>query len=99
MSFDCNRIFHRCSFFLGIMGREGRQAARYSDYAFARFSFLRKALLVHGHLFYHRIAILVQYFFYKVSILKLNLFMPSLLNSWGLTEKIHIMIGSPLLFN
>lgn len=50
----------------GIMGREGRQAVRNSDYAIARFKFLAKLLLVHGHFYYIRIANLVQYFFYKV---------------------------------
>ena len=50
----------------GIMGKEGRQAVRNSDYAFAKFRFLMKALLVHGHFYYVRIANLVQYFFYKV---------------------------------
>lgn len=52
--------------FPGIMGREGRQAVRNSDYAIARFKFLAKLLLVHGHFYYIRIATLVQYFFYKV---------------------------------
>ncbi|XP_019740035.1 probable phospholipid-transporting ATPase IF [Hippocampus comes] len=49
----------------GIMGKEGRQAVRNSDYAIARFRFLAKLLLVHGHFYYIRIATLVQYFFYK----------------------------------
>ena len=53
--------------FPGIMGKEGRQAVRNSDYAFARFKFLSKVLLVHGHFYYIRISNLVQYFFYKVS--------------------------------
>ncbi|KAK0153594.1 putative phospholipid-transporting ATPase IF [Merluccius polli] len=50
---------------IGIMGKEGRQAVRNSDYAIARFKFLSKLLLVHGHFYYIRIAHLVQYFFYK----------------------------------
>uniref|UniRef100_A0A8C0JI47 Phospholipid-transporting ATPase n=1 Tax=Canis lupus dingo TaxID=286419 RepID=A0A8C0JI47_CANLU len=50
---------------IGIMGKEGRQAARNSDYAIARFKFLSKLLFVHGHYYYIRIATLVQYFFYK----------------------------------
>ena len=50
----------------GIMGKEGRQAVRSSDYAFGRFCFLQRALLVHGHYYYVRLAVLVQYFFYKV---------------------------------
>lgn len=52
--------------FAGIMGKEGRQAVRASDYAFGRFKFVRRALLVHGHYFYVRMAMLVQYFFFKV---------------------------------
>jgi hypothetical protein len=52
--------------FSGLMGKEGRQAVRSSDYAFARFRFLKRVLLVHGHYFYLRMAILVEYFFYKV---------------------------------
>ncbi|CAL1532690.1 unnamed protein product [Lymnaea stagnalis] len=49
----------------GIMGKEGRQAVRNSDYAFGKFRFLRRAILLHGHFYYNRIAVLVQYFFYK----------------------------------
>ncbi|NXN93151.1 AT11C ATPase, partial [Rhinopomastus cyanomelas] len=50
---------------IGIKGKEGRQASRNSDYAVPKFKHLRKLLLVHGHLYYVRIAHLVQYFFYK----------------------------------
>ena len=52
--------------FTGIMGKEGRQAARCSDYAFGKFRFLERVLLVHGHNYYTRLALLVQYFFFKV---------------------------------
>uniref|UniRef100_A0A182W5N6 Phospholipid-transporting ATPase n=1 Tax=Anopheles minimus TaxID=112268 RepID=A0A182W5N6_9DIPT len=50
---------------LGIVGREGRQAARCADYAFAKFCMLKKLLLVHGHYFSTRLTVLVLYFFYK----------------------------------
>lgn len=50
---------------LGIFGKEGRQAARCADYAFANFSMLKRLLLFHGHYFSHRLALLVLYFFYK----------------------------------
>ncbi|XP_046588400.1 phospholipid-transporting ATPase IF isoform X1 [Neodiprion lecontei] len=50
---------------IGIMGKEGRQATMSADFAFAKFMFLRRALLVHGHWYYIRISILTQYFFYK----------------------------------
>ncbi|TNM94355.1 hypothetical protein fugu_002531 [Takifugu bimaculatus] len=49
----------------GIMGKEGRQAVRNSDYAIPKFKHLKKMLLVHGHYYYIRISELVQYFFYK----------------------------------
>lgn len=55
-----------CFSFSGIKGKEGRQAARNSDYAVPKFKHLKKLLLAHGHLYYVRIAHLVQYFFYKV---------------------------------
>lgn len=47
------------------MGKEGRQAACSSDYAFAKFRFLQRLLLVHGRYSYIRIADVSQYFFYK----------------------------------
>ncbi|XP_045609481.2 LOW QUALITY PROTEIN: phospholipid-transporting ATPase IF [Procambarus clarkii] len=50
---------------LGVMGKEGRQAVRCSDFAFARFRFLKRVLLVHGHWYYVRVSTLVQYSFYK----------------------------------
>ena len=47
----------------GLMGKEGRQAAYSSDFAFSRFKHIRKILLVHGHLYYSRVATLIHYFF------------------------------------
>uniref|UniRef100_A0A1L8DEI0 Phospholipid-transporting ATPase n=2 Tax=Nyssomyia neivai TaxID=330878 RepID=A0A1L8DEI0_9DIPT len=50
---------------LGIVGKEGRQAARCADYAFANFSMVKRILLMHGHYFSQRLSLLVLYFFYK----------------------------------
>ena len=50
---------------LGIMGKEGRAAVRAADFAFAKFRFLQKIILVHGHWFYYRASMLIHYFFYK----------------------------------
>ncbi len=63
---------------IGIYGKEGIAAARSADYAFSKFKYLKRAFLVHGYLYYTRMAILVVYFFYKVnfmiiSLCKLNL--------------------------
>ena len=51
---------------LGIYGKEGRNAVRSSDFAFSKFRYLRRALLVHGFLYYTRLTHLIHYFFYKV---------------------------------
>ncbi|XP_042236213.1 LOW QUALITY PROTEIN: phospholipid-transporting ATPase IF-like [Homarus americanus] len=51
---------------IGVMGKEGRQAVRCSDFAFARFRFLKRVLLLHAFdYFYVRGNTLVQYSFYK----------------------------------
>lgn len=50
---------------IGIIGKEGRQAACCSDFALAKFSMLRRLLLVHGHYHSTRLSALVLYFFYK----------------------------------
>lgn len=50
---------------LGLVGKEGRQAARCADYAFSNFSMVKRILLVHGYYFSHRLSLLVLYFFYK----------------------------------
>ena len=64
---DCSMI-QEAHVGIGVMGKEGRQAVRTSDYAISRFKYLRRVLLVHGHLYYIRLATVVQYFFYKVII-------------------------------
>ncbi len=50
---------------VGIAGREGMQAVMASDFAMARFHFLVRLLLVHGHWCYSRLGNLILYFFYK----------------------------------
>lgn len=50
---------------IGISGKEGRQAVNSSDFAIGRFHILSRLLFVHGHLFYHRTANIINYFFYK----------------------------------
>jgi phospholipid-transporting ATPase len=50
---------------IGILGVEGRQAARASDYAIAQFSFLKRLLFVHGRESYRKNSYVVCYNFYK----------------------------------
>ena len=50
---------------IGILGKEGQQAARAADYSIAQFRFLKNLLLVHGRLAYHRTTFIAQYCFFK----------------------------------
>lgn len=50
---------------IGILGVEGRQAARASDYAITQFSFLKRLLYVHGRESYRKNSYVVCYNFYK----------------------------------
>ncbi|XP_055911136.1 phospholipid-transporting ATPase IF isoform X2 [Eupeodes corollae] len=50
---------------IGIIGKEGRQAARCADFALARFNMIKRLMLMHGHYHTTRLSLLVLYFFYK----------------------------------
>ena len=50
---------------IGIVGVEGNQAARASDYSIGEFSFLKRLLLVHGRECYRKNSFVVVYNFYK----------------------------------
>ena len=50
---------------VGIMGKEGVQAAKVSDYAIAQFCFLRRLLFVNGREFYRKNYFIILFTFYK----------------------------------
>ena len=50
---------------VGILGKEGQQAARSADYAIGQFKFLKPLLFVHGREAYRRNSLLILYSFYK----------------------------------
>ncbi|XP_076467810.1 phospholipid-transporting ATPase VA-like [Babylonia areolata] len=50
---------------VGISGQEGMQAVMASDFAIARFRFLERLMLVHGHWCYDRLAKFAAIMFYK----------------------------------
>jgi len=50
---------------VGIIGREGRQAAQNSDFAITRFKHLKRLLAVHGRLSLVRLSGVVRYMIYK----------------------------------
>lgn len=59
---------------VGISGQEGMQAVMASDFAIARFHFLEKLLLVHGHWCYNRLARFSAFMFYKSLMSTMTLF-------------------------
>lgn len=50
---------------VGIIGLEGNQASRASDYSIAKFSFLKKLIFVHGRESYRKNSFVICYNFYK----------------------------------
>lgn len=68
---------------VGITGLEGLQAARSSDYAIGQFRFLKRLLLVHGHLSYRRLSKVILYSFYKTLTLYLVSFYFSFVNGFS----------------
>mmetsp|Transcript_68704 Transcript_68704/g.119338 ORF Transcript_68704/g.119338 Transcript_68704/m.119338 type:complete len:1134 (-) Transcript_68704:162-3563(-) len=61
---DCNMI-QSADVGIGIRGLEGLQAFNVCDYGISQFRFLQNLLMVHGRWCYRRVAILVNYTFYK----------------------------------
>eukprot|EP00347_Sterkiella_histriomuscorum_P005770 403355333 len=50
---------------IGILGKEGSQASRASDYAIGQFKYLRNLLFVHGRESYRKNTYLICYMYYK----------------------------------
>lgn len=77
---------------IGINGKEGRQAVNSSDFSINRFHMIGRLLFVHGHLFYHRTANVIHYFFYKSVIFVLPQFLYSFYNLSSATSLYHPMM-------
>ena len=50
---------------IGIMGNEGQQAARASDYILGKFSYLRRLMYVHGREAYRKNSYVIGYVLWK----------------------------------
>ena len=80
---------------IGISGKEGRQAVNSSDFAINRFYMLGRLFFIHGHLFYHRTANTIHYFFYKNILFIVPQFIYSLYNQSSARSLYHpIMLVS-----
>lgn len=56
---------------VGIMGKEGRQAASASDFGISNFQSLQRLILIHGRFSFYRTSWLTQFCFYKSIMLSL----------------------------
>ena len=56
---------------VGIMGKEGRQAASASDFGISNFGSLQRLILIHGRFSFYRTSWLTQFCFYKSIMLSL----------------------------
>ncbi|CAD6185637.1 unnamed protein product [Caenorhabditis auriculariae] len=93
---------------VGLSGQEGMQAVMASDFAMARFRFLAKLLLVHGHWCYYRLAQTILYFFYKNAMLVFVIFWYQIFNGFSAQvpiDPVYLMVYNliftsvpPLLF-
>ncbi|XP_023931825.1 probable phospholipid-transporting ATPase VA, partial [Lingula anatina] len=68
---------------IGISGQEGKQAVMASDFAMAKFRFLERLLLVHGHWCYDRLARITLHMFYKSTVLIFLLFWYQMFNGFS----------------
>jgi len=59
---------------IGVAGKEGLQASMCSDMSIPRFHYLKRLILVHGHLTYFRLVMMILYFMYKNFVFVLFLF-------------------------
>ena len=91
---------------VGIIGKEGRQAANNSDFAIGQFKFLRRLLLVHGRANYMRQAKVFLYSVHKNIAITLTLFWYSYwaylsgvspYESWVYTS-FNIALALPIIF-
>ena len=57
---------------VGILGKEGQQAARSADFAIGQFKFLKPLLFVHGREAYRKNSVVILYTYYKNLILILT---------------------------
>ncbi|KAL4230408.1 putative phospholipid-transporting ATPase VB [Mactra antiquata] len=93
-------MIHMADVGIGISGQEGMQAVMASDFAIARFHFLERMLLVHGHWCYSRLARFSTFMFYKSLISTMVLFWFNLYS--GYSGATHIdslfLMGQHVLF-
>ncbi|ORX47825.1 phospholipid-translocating P-type ATPase [Piromyces finnis] len=68
---------------IGIIGREGTQAMRASDYAILEFKFLKTLLCIHGRYSFLRVSKMVYHSFYKNFVLSLIQFLYMTVSYWS----------------
>ena len=77
---------------VGILGREGAQAARAADYSIGKFKFLKNLLFVHGRECYRRNSFATVYIFYKNILLTAPLFIYGFFSAFSGTQVYHLLM-------
>jgi len=90
-------MIHEAHLGIGIMGKEGTQAVRASDYAIAQFKFLEKLLLVHGRWGYRRVCWFICYYFYKNITVVFTEFFFAIVS--GFSGQIYFVEWLPMMYN
>uniref|UniRef100_A0A0G4H3R3 P-type phospholipid transporter n=1 Tax=Chromera velia CCMP2878 TaxID=1169474 RepID=A0A0G4H3R3_9ALVE len=79
-------MLHEADVGVGVMGNEGMQAVRASDYTLGQFRFLKPLLFVHGRLNYNRISFVILYSFFKNIVLVIPSFLFVFFNGFSGTS-------------
>ncbi|KAJ3429130.1 putative phospholipid-transporting atpase [Anaeramoeba flamelloides] len=79
-------MIQQASIGVGILGKEGTQASRSSDYSITRFHHLKKLICAHGRWSYIRVMDQSLYAFYKNMIFMLPIFWYSIFNGNSATK-------------
>jgi len=68
---------------VGLVGKEGTQAAQCSDFVIHRFRYLKRLLFIHGRFSYLRSSKVVLWSFYKNALFPMPLFLYGFSNAWS----------------
>ena len=91
---------------VGIIGKEGKQAANNADFAIGQFKFLRRLLLIHGRWNYIRRSVSFLYCAHKCQVLTVTMFWynfysavsgTSIYESW-VHSSFNVVLGLPIIF-
>lgn len=86
---------------IGISGKEGKQASMSSDFSLPKFHYLKRLILMHGHLTYYRLVTMILYFLYKNFVFVLLIFWYQVISDFQNLNPVDefVLIIIDILFN